>query len=177
MPGWRVSHKADATVCGGTRVDIARGKRKLDPDQQALAKVYALALPNDLVFDPANPEVKAASMKRLTAFMDEMQATSKAAIDRYAGEAKDPAMKPAAAARVAQVYFRIASVLARAPIPKDVRSGELQNDKVAAYCDAMEEIAEPMLKRAEEVLPACAAVTGWWTPLCATGASAPAPSP
>jgi len=179
-PGWRLKRVADPNVCGGTRIGVSRSKRRLDPDQQMLSKVYSIEVPTDLDFDPAKPKVKEASTMRFQAFLDELGKTGGDARTMWMQTVKDPATKAAAAARIAQASFRLASVLARLPVPKDVRTGEFAKDKVAAFCDMAAQYAEPILAAGEDALSTCAttsnAPAGWWTPMCAR-ASAPAPSP
>jgi hypothetical protein len=180
MPGWAIKSQPDTTFCGGSKIITVKRKRKLEPEQQPLANVYALAFPTGLGF--AEPATKAASMKAIETWMKTLQSTAQAASGYYEGMIQtDPAAKAHAAARIAQLSFRLAEVLARAEIPKDVRTGEFAADKIAAFCDEMGEIAEPLAQRGEEALKLCAGAaggaTGWWSSYCVTAASAPAPSP
>ena len=180
MPGWAIKSQPDATFCGGSKIITVRRKRKLDPEQQPLSNVYALAFPTGLSF--AEPAKKAASMKAFEAWMKTLQTTGAAAQKYYEAMIQaDPATRAHAAARLAQVSFRIAEILARAEIPKDVRTGEFASDKITAFCDEMEEVAAPLVMRGEEALGQCAGATGgatgWWSSYCVTAASAPAPSP
>jgi hypothetical protein len=180
MPGWEIKSQLDATFCGGSKIITIKRKRKLEPEQQPLANVYALAFPSGLSF--AEPATKAASMKAFEVWMKTLESTAAAAQKYYEVMIQaEPAAKAHAAARLAQVSFRIAEVLVRAEIPKDVRTGEFAADKIMAFCDEMEEVAEPLVKRGEEALGLCAGITGgatgWWSSYCVTAASAPAPSP
>lgn len=172
MPGWSLKRVPDKTVCGGIRIGVTRSKLKLSGDRLSLSKVYALVFPADLNFDEKNPKANAASMKKFNAFIEDLQKVGRTANDEIlAGvTATDPASKAAGAARVAQVALRMASLIGRAPIPKNVRSDEFAKEKTEAYCDKLEEVAEPLVVRAEEALEACAdaaAPAGWYTPLCA----------
>jgi hypothetical protein len=171
MPGWSLKHVPDKTVCGGIRIAITKGKAKLEGDRLALSKVYALVFPTDLNFDEKNQKAKEASMKKFNDFVEQLQKVGKTATDEIlAGiTGTDAAAKAAGAARVGQVALRMAALIGRAPIPKDVRTGEAANEKIEAYCDKLEEVAEPLVARAEEALEACAnagAPAGWYTPLC-----------
>ncbi len=173
MPGWNLKRVDDVTVCGNTRVVISRGKRKLDADQVALAKVYALAFPTTLNFDPADKKAIEASKTTFAAFVEEMKKVGKEATDKFQNTlgTADPAIKAGAMARIGQVSFRMASLLVRAPIPKDYRSGDFAKDKTEAFCGKMEEVAESLVVHGEEALAVCAkaaAPEGWYTPLCAT---------
>jgi hypothetical protein len=86
---------------------------------------------------------------------------------------KDPAVKVAATARMSQLAYRISSLLARAEIPLDVRTGDFAADKKAAYCDQLAELAEPLLSSAEHAAQACRSLAdasklapGWWDAVC-----------
>jgi hypothetical protein len=79
--------------------------------------------------------------------------------------------RAAALARATQVKRRMAELLLRADVPVDVRTGEFAQDKSAAYCAKMSEIAEPLIASYEESMAAChaaaeAAGAGWWTSVC-----------
>jgi hypothetical protein len=172
MPGWSLKRVEDKTVCSATRIAITRGKRKLDADQLALAKVYGLTFPADLSFDPANKQGTEASLKRFSEFVEKMKKTGADATKHFeASLAGELPAKTAAAARIGQVSLQMASLLARAPIPKDVRSGDMAAEKIDAYCDKMEEVAGPLAIRGQEALAVCAkagAPAGWYSALCAT---------
>jgi hypothetical protein len=72
----------------------------------------------------------------------------------------------------AQIPARFASVVARAPIPADVRTGDLKDEKIAAYCDALAKAVEPLVAKADEALNACVDrlltphADGWWNAYC-----------
>lgn len=175
MPGWSIKRVPDATYCGGSKIVTLRRKRKLAPDDQPLADVYALAFPTGLDFDPDRPAVKQASLTRFNSFVETMMRTGKSATDHYTATATgtDPRARAQAAARIAQVQLRLASLIVRAEIPRDVRTGEFAADKIAAYCDKMNEVGEPLVERGEEALGRCAALvadapsSGWWVDMCA----------
>lgn len=177
MPGWTLKRSDDKTVCGGTRLVLSRGKRKLDPDQAALAKVYGLVFPADLSFDPANKKATEASLKKFSEFVDTLQKTGADAKAHFegvltaGGVKNDPAASTAVIARLAQVHLQLASTVARAPIPKDVRTGDAAAEKIDAYCSKLEEVALPLATRGREALTACAtsgAPAGWYSAYCAT---------
>lgn len=172
MPGWTNKRSVDANACGGTKVVISRGRRKLDADQQALAKVYDVQFPTKLNFDPANPKAKEDSTKRFNDYVENLKKVSLEANERYkkvaTDDKADPAARAAGAARIAQVSFRFAAVLARAPIPADMHKGEFAKDQLEAYCSMMEEVAEPLAQSGEQAIAkACERSTdGWWASLC-----------
>ncbi|MEO8549623.1 MAG: hypothetical protein ABI678_06605, partial [Kofleriaceae bacterium] len=138
MPGWNLKRLVDANVCGGTRVVVSRGRRKLDPDQTALAKLYDVPFPAGLDFDPAAKAKQQASLKRFNAYVEQLTKVGAEARERYtkvvADKSAELAARTAAAARIAQVSLRFAAALARAPIPADVRTGEFAKEKIEAYC-------------------------------------------
>jgi hypothetical protein len=173
MAGWTVKRVEDKTRCGANRIVITKSKVKLDADQTALAKLYTLAFPTDLNFDPNNKKTVEASMKKFDAFVTKLKTTGESSSKQLEAQltSADPTVKAGAAARLAQLSLQMASILARAPIPKDVRSGELAEEKIDAYCDKMEEVAEPLVMRGREAIAACAkygAPDGWYSALCAT---------
>ena len=76
-----------------------------------------------------------------------------------------------AAARLAQIYWRLASVIARGEIPADVRTGDFAEDKINTFCDALAEQAEPIQALGEQAAGACAdkqkgVAAGWWNDVC-----------
>ncbi len=85
---------------------------------------------------------------------------------------KDAANSIAAKARIAQINQQLADELYTAEIPKDVRSGEYAEDKIDAYCSALEEKALPLTDRSVEAYTAClqnSTDLGWfseWSKLC-----------
>jgi tetratricopeptide (TPR) repeat protein len=107
-----------------------------------------LRFPAGLNFDPA-PERKAILLKSRKRFDDWLGRKIKLATSlkgRYEAVAaiKHPATSIAAAARVGQLDQNFSDALFTAEIPKDVRTGEFADDKVAAFCDALSEKAEPL---------------------------------
>lgn len=174
MPGFVRKRKMNANVCTGVAVAITRGK-KVAKDDAPFAAVLALEFPKGLTFDldPTQKAKTEASMKKFQTFIDEMQKVVGAASKHYEGNlagATDEA-RVAAAARIAQIYMHVASVLARGDIPADVRTGDHAVEKTEAYCDKLAEVAEPMRTKAEEAARICAAKVndvpvGWWTDVC-----------
>ena len=138
MKGWTVKRVEDKTVCGGTRIVIAKLKVKLDNDQNELKKVYAVEFPADLDFDSANKKKVEASTKRFDGFIKSLTKTGETARSYFEGVLtsdgvkNDPAASTAVIARLAQVHLQLASTLARAPIPKDVRTGDAAAEKIDA---------------------------------------------
>ena len=143
IPGWALQRRPDATFCGGIKIVTVRRKRRLQPEELPLSKVFGLAFPTGLDFSPGKAAAKDASMKRFNAFVADLQKVGGEARDFYLkelGAAGDTDTKLRDTARLAQIDLRLASVLARAEIPKDVRTGEFAADKIAAFCDKLDEI-------------------------------------
>ena len=77
----------------------------------------------------------------------------------------------AATARLTQLYFRAASVLARAEVPVDIRTGDNADEASLVYCEVLSSKAEPLLTLGLQALEACqkhtkVAPAGWWAELC-----------
>jgi hypothetical protein len=173
LPGWKLQRKADTKHCGGIKLVTIAGKKKLSADEQPLAKFYALSFPTNLNFspDPKDTKAREASMKKFATAIETMKTVGAAATKHYEASVKDPALAPAAIARIVQIQMRFASVIARAEIPKDVRTGEFAAEKIAAFCDKMLEVAEPLVMQAEATVATCVektanAAAGWWSAVC-----------
>lgn len=176
MPGFAIRRKADKKYCGGIAIGTTRGK-KVAKDDEPLAAVFEIEFPKNLDFDPApkNEKKLRESTQRFKAFLGEIKKLGDAAHDHYnamLGRDAESATKVIGAARMAQVDTRITSILARSEIPKDVRTGEFADEKIKAYCDAVQVAAEPLQGRAEASIGICAEQAklvgqGWWNEVCA----------
>lgn len=169
MPGFTITRKTSKTHCTGVEIVTKRSK-KVAKDDALLADVYAIEFPKGLSFDPKDKAKQEASMKKFNAWLENMMKVAEKAQKHYE-QALEKTKDPAAVARIAQIAARLASVIGRAEIPTDVRSGDYVDEKVAAYCDAMQQAAEPLLARAEDAVAVCAQnaagkPAGWWTPYC-----------
>jgi hypothetical protein len=169
MPGFATTRKADAAHCGGFAIVTTRGK-KVAKDDEPLAAVFALEFPTGLDFAKHKDE----AIKKFQAWMTQMQKVGTEATQHYENAAKsaEPKVKLAAIARIVQIRARLASVLARATIPADVRTGDFAKDKVNAFCDLIEQVATPMSDAAESARATCAErmqgqPAGWWNDACA----------
>lgn len=173
LPGFAIKRTPSTSHCGGIKLSIKRSKR-VAPADKHLAAVYALEFPSGLDFDPENKKVRDASMKKFESFIGNLTTTGTAAGQFYMDQVKDAdeRTKLINVARVVQVQFRVVSILARGEIPKDVRTGEFKDEKIAVYCEKLSEVAAPLLERAETALQHCAtfvkqsASTGWWNEVC-----------
>lgn len=167
--GFSIKRTPDPTHCGGIAIVTTRAK-KVAKDDQPLADVFALEFPTGLSFDDKH---KSESLKRFNAFLQRMSIVGAAAREHYEKQMHegDVVAKMAGAARMAQIFTRLASLLARAEIPKDVREGDFAQDKIDAFCDRLVEVAEPMQGLAEQAMTECAAKKkivngGWWDAIC-----------
>jgi tetratricopeptide (TPR) repeat protein len=135
-----------------------------------------LRFPAGLNFDPA-PEHKAIaakSNKRLTEWVTQKTKIGAAAKAKYNAvfAIKDNADSIAAAARTGQISQNFSDALFTAEIPKDVRTGEFADDKVAAYCDRLTEVADPLEATSLAAYGECLSKStelGWfseWSKLC-----------
>ncbi len=183
VPGWKIQRKPNKNHCGGIAIVTVRGKKKLAADEQPMANVFALEFPKGLNFspDPKDKKVKEASLRKFNDFVQKMMKTGGDARTFYEetiSKDKSVEARARATARMAQIQMRLASVLARAEIPKDVRTGEFAAEKIEAFCDQLTGVAEPLLVAAEQAMTTCAEATanapaGWWTSVCTLPAKAP----
>ena len=113
------------------------------------------------------------AQKRFTAFLEEARKKLDAAIEAYRAASLHPAatrdLRLRALARTGQLSARFVELLLGGEIPRDVRREPMAADKVAAYCDALEEQIGPMEERARAAFEDCrAAAAGQapWATLC-----------
>ncbi len=169
MAGFSITRKPSKKHCTGIEIVTTRPK-KVAAEDALIADVYAIEFPKGLNFDANNEKKREASMNKFNDWLEDMKATAEKAQKHY--EASLAANKDlASVVRIAQITARLASVIGRAEIPPDVRTGQYPDEKIAAYCDAMKAAAEPLIARAEEALRICAEKsagqpTGWWTSVC-----------
>lgn len=146
-------------------------------------KFLDIKFPANLNFGDGSPGQKALKDRAQKRFNEWLEGKTKASVgvaNRYAKvlEIKDAANSIAAAARIGQVSQDFSDQLFTAEIPKDVRSSQiidgydLAQDKVDAYCDALNTAAEPLAARSLEAFGICLAKStelGWfsdWSKLC-----------
>lgn len=169
LAGFSIKRKVDPNHCGGIAIVTKRAK-KVAAEDQPLADVFALEFPKDLNFDDAH---KRESTQKFNAFSQQLMKVGGAAREYYEKQIRtgDPVKKIAAAARMAQLFTRLASLLARPEIPFDVRTGDFAQDKIDTFCDTLAKQAEPIQAMAEQAMAACIAqkgtvTAGWWDPVC-----------
>ncbi|MGE0871391.1 MAG: hypothetical protein AB7P03_22710 [Kofleriaceae bacterium] len=174
LPGFAIKHRRSTKHCGGIAIATIRSS-KVAKEDAVIAAFYKIEFPMGLSFDPdpAQRKLRDASMKRFNDFIDNVRKSRSEAVEHYmqAVNKTDPTGSVIAAARIAQINLRLASVLARAEIPGDVRTGDFADEKIGAYCERMSSLAETVQTDAEAALGVCAERSkdvgaGWWTELC-----------
>ncbi|HEY5921084.1 MAG TPA: hypothetical protein VIV11_05405 [Kofleriaceae bacterium] len=173
MPGFAIKRMPSKKHCGGFEIVTTRGRRVAKHDEP-LAAILDLEFPRALSFDMKRNDKRKASIRKFNAFVDKLTKVAGSTGKHYEAMRSgggDAAVKVAAAARVAQMHMRLASLFARAPIPIDVRTGELAAEKIDAFCDALRDKAEPIQVLAEQAMADCAAMAkpvaaGWWNEVC-----------
>lgn len=173
LTGFSTKRVRDPRRCGGFSILVKQGK-KVAPSDAKIAAMFALEFPLDLDFSDTK---KAGSLLKLNAWIETMTKTTADANTHYQGQfaATDLGVKAAATARLSQLYFRAASLLARAEVPLDIRTGDNVDEATLAYCDMIGGKAEPLLTLGLQALEACqkhtrVAPAGWWAELCAVPA-------
>lgn len=176
LEAFSVELEDSRTHCGGTRLLTKRDKKqKVAKGDQALADYFAIEYPLGLDFTEGDKAER--SMATFNEWLSKYLELGKKANEQYErqlSESPDLSTKVAAAARLAQVSHRLASILVYAEIPADVRSGEYAAEATEAFCGRMAEVAEPLLARATEAITACAekarsatvAKSVWWQQVC-----------
>ena len=149
---------------------------KLAEADKAFEAYLDIKFPQGLDFDPA-PERKAIaakSLKRFEEWFGQKKKAGGAARAKYEAVlvAKDNANSIAAYARMGQITQDFSDALFTAEIPKNVRTGEFADDKVAAFCDALTEKADPLEQSSLNDYGVCLSKStelGWfseWSKLC-----------
>jgi tetratricopeptide (TPR) repeat protein len=152
------------------------GLAKLAEADKDFETYLDIRFPAGLDFDPA-PEKKAIlakSRKRFNDWFTQKEKTAGGVRAKYGAvlAVKDNADSIAAAARIGQLAQNFSDALFTAEIPKDVRTGQFADDKVAAYCDALTEKAEPLEALSLTAYGECLSKStelGWfseWSKLC-----------
>ena len=170
--------------------DAVRAFERLAPTERGARHYYAQArlaqadrdfeaylseaFPHGLDFDPARPAIATRSTRRLERWIGDKTRVGARATAQYERvlAIQDPASSITAAARIAQISQHFAHALFTAEIPRDVRTGPFADDKVAAFCDRLVEVAEPLEARALDGYRVCLSQStrlGWfseWSELC-----------
>lgn len=172
LDGFSFVQTADDTRCGGIAVTLVRADDAVvSPNERAFVTMLEVRYPGGLDFSQPDRE---ATMKRFDGWLRDVKQHSQAALEGYEQQlaaAHDDGTAVSALARTAQVPRHFASLLVRAEIPVDVRSGEHVDDKRAAFCDALATAAVPLLDKADEAASTCAeraatVAPGWWSSVC-----------
>jgi tetratricopeptide (TPR) repeat protein len=134
----------------------------------------AMRLPGALDFDARTPAIAARSHQRFDAWL-----AGKTALGARLRAAYEPlltlgdaAIAIAAATRIAASSQHAAAQLYRAEIPANLRAGAYAQDASLAYCDALEQVAEPLEQAALDHYRTCLDTStrlGWfsaWSRIC-----------
>jgi tetratricopeptide (TPR) repeat protein len=135
-----------------------------------------LRFPQGLNFDPRREMkgIAARSNQRLNDWVAQKQKVGGTARTKYNAvfAIKDSADSIAAAARIGQISQDFSDALFTAEIPTNVRTGPFAQDATDAYCDRLQEIADPLEATSLEAYGTCLSKStelGWfsdWSRLC-----------
>jgi tetratricopeptide (TPR) repeat protein len=137
-------------------------------------RYLAMPLPGALDFDPRKPAISARSHQRFDAWLAGkmgLGARLRAAYQPLTALG-DAAIAIAAATRIAATSQNAAAQLYRAEIPANVRAGAFAEDASLAYCEALEQVAEPLETAALDYYRVCLDTStrlGWfstWSRIC-----------
>lgn len=148
---------------GDAHRQVARAKLALVDAK--LEDYLALTFPTGLDFDPAKPGASKASTKKFQDWLATKTKLGAEARDRYTAllaANQQPEIGVAAIARAGQLVESMAIDLATAEIPRDVRSGQFSADKIAAFCDKLVEVSEPLIAQAKTAFETCLAKASQW---------------
>lgn len=157
-------------------------KRVKAGDDAAFVKAMTYKRVTGLDFDPEKPRRVEASNKKFVAWIEGMTKHFGAARQVQEKILHDPASTPAArvaaAARIAILADQSVMLLASLEVPPFLRK---YKEAEEAFCDRMDEVAEPLRTQAADARAYCASLIakhtvapGWWTEICVLP---PAPSP
>jgi len=135
-----------------------------------------LRFPQGLNFDPRREMkgIAARSNQRLDDWVAQKQKVGGTARTKYNAvfAIKDSADSIAAAARIGQISQDFSDALFTAEIPTNVRTGPYAQDATDAYCDRLQEVADPLEATSLEAYGTCLSKStelGWfsdWSRLC-----------
>lgn len=134
----------------------------------------AASLPGSLDFDRRKPELAARSHQRFDAWIAGKAALGVRLRAQYQPLTTlgDAAIAIAAAARIAASSQNLAAQLYRAEIPANLLTGAYAEDSSLAYCETLEQVAEPLETEALTYYQACLNTStklGWfsaWSRMC-----------
>ena len=152
------------------------GMAKLADADRHFEDYLDLKFPQGLNFDP-RPEMKsiaAKSNKRFTDWVTQKQKVGGTAKNKYNAvfAIKDNADSITAAARIGQISQDFSDALFTAEIPTNVRTGPYAQDATDAYCDRLQEVADPLEATSLDAYGICLSKStelGWfsdWSKLC-----------
>jgi tetratricopeptide (TPR) repeat protein len=134
-------------------------RAKLAAADAELEAYFAVTLPRDLDFDPANNAARTTSVKRFADWFEKKQVHGASLVRKYEAvlAIKDAASSITAAARLGLVAQSFASTLVTGVPPSKLPKGKLADEKRAAYCSALDDSVAPLEARAVNAFTVCLA--------------------
>jgi tetratricopeptide (TPR) repeat protein len=134
----------------------------------------AMPIPTGLDFDRKKPAISARSQKRFGDWYEKKLALGAAMRKQYESiiALGDGAVAIASAARLGAILQGFSVQLFRAEIPADLRTGPFAEDTALAYCERLEQVAEPLETDALASYQGCLVTStklGWfseWSRMC-----------
>jgi hypothetical protein len=152
------------------------GRAKLAEADKEFEAYLDLKFPQGLNFDPRpeNKAIAAKSNKRLSDWVAQKTKVGGSAKAKYNAvfAVKDNADSITAAARIGQISQDFSDALFTAEIPTNVRTGAYAQDATDAYCDRLQEVADPLEATSLDAYSTCLSKStdlGWfsdWSKLC-----------
>lgn len=151
----RITPPTPATRSASARASLVLADRVTE-------QYLAVRFPTNLDFSPDRPQQTRASVTRFQAFLQDRQKLGATARDHYTKvlAVKDAVTSIAATQRLGFLPHAMADELLSAELPRDVRTGDYAAEKIAAFCDKLTEVAEPMIQQATTAYDVCLAKAG-----------------
>jgi hypothetical protein len=175
-PAIVIKTKGSDARCGGVLLTatVKKSKKASAPDKD-LKLVFTAAYPTGLDFDPNNEAKRKKSMKRFDDWYTVLESATRNAAVRYKGiladHNKSAGDRIAASARMVQVSRWAAHVVARAEVPKNVRTTPEAKDifcqTVAEKAEALEMFAVDAAVECRDLAATLKVGAGWWDDVCA----------
>jgi tetratricopeptide (TPR) repeat protein len=163
------------TVTGDARgAQYAYALARFSRAERDYERYLALPIPGALDFDSRRPAIAARSHQRFDAWIAGKTDLAVKLRAQYQPLTTlgDAAIAIAAATRIAAISQNLSAQLYRAEIPANLRTGTYAEASSTAYCEALEQVAEPLEREALSYYQACLATStrlGWfseWSRIC-----------
>jgi tetratricopeptide (TPR) repeat protein len=147
---------------------------RLHRAERAYEQYLAMPIPGALDFDTGKPAIATRSRQRFDAWFTGKTKLGAELRARYEPLTTlgDAAIAIAAATRIAAISQNLAAQLYRAEIPANLRAGAYAEAATTAYCETLEQVAEPLEAEALTYYQACLSTStklGWfseWSRIC-----------